>query len=548
MQAVHDQTIEMDRGDSDDGGGSRSDLEQQADWASPPDSEDSSFCLSPLSPLPYEDEHPNKYVPWELKAYPPEITEAWTKVYNAIALRNSIDLTSSLEKLSTEVLDQPNDDGETLLYMAASRGLPLVVEILLKAGANPSKRETYYTDRSPLMIAVEQCHVACVEKLLEVVDVNEKNGKGFTALFSAAQCGVGRQNMRQLDPLRWKEKWRIIQPRNKIILEMLLDKGADVNVRANYDHTPLNSAVCDDNDYAVRTLLEWGADPLAYPKSSATCIAPARVTLLDDAVFRECSASLRVLLEKCSSYKELMSNDNTMRLAVASGQMDMVKCLVESGFDADLGVKLPSDELEQYRLSDKAQPVLATWALDNEEMVTYLLEKGASPLCKGMPFCPPFDHCPLYVAFVNSSTCTILRLLLERCAELTHVNLSASNVQFPVEDICVWQQPSSNFTLVMNAGLQLEMESAPFNMLEENECEETFAEVLEAWWAYIDFVPRSPYLLKLLGSRAETPRSLSHLCRVAVRRCISFPRLAKKSRSAGQLPVPPPLQDYIMHG
>lgn len=52
--------------------------------------------------LPFESEHPNKYVPWAMKQYPPDVIEAWTRVHNCTLSGNHQLASEFLEKLSKE--------------------------------------------------------------------------------------------------------------------------------------------------------------------------------------------------------------------------------------------------------------------------------------------------------------------------------------------------------------------------------------------------------------------------------------------------------------
>lgn len=499
----------------------------------------------PDGPLPYESEHPNKYVPWSMKMYPPDIIEAWTMVHNSALTGNGIWLPEFLGKLQKEVLDQPNHDRETLLYMAAFRGHADIVEELLKAGASPNKGDEF-VGMTPLATAVKNCHTECVKKLLEYTDVNEKNSDGFTAIFSAADFGPDQHEVEILNCPHYKANLQINKPKNRVILELLIKKGADVNYVSDVGLTPLLVAASSNNAYATRRLLECGADPMALYKDYIS-LHTAPITALDKAAEQGCTKSLKVIVEFCAGNKALMSRSSAMHLAVRAGHLSCVKYLVNSGFDADLGVKLSRSELDQFSKSDDAVPVLTSLDKNYGRIGKYLLSHGALPLYRGLPIAEPLDRCPIYVAFRNSDDC-VLQELLGRCAFLERAGQAVGNgsrVEFPVTEPIIWEQSPTCFEMILRAGFEMDLESAPFeaivgkgNILEI---------VTKIWWQLTDQIPRHPHLVSILGSNVEKPRTLTDLCRVAVRRRIGFPRLAEGYIAARNLPIPPHLQDFISY-
>ena len=56
-------------------------------------------------------------------------------------------------------------------------------------------------------------------------------------------------------PLHWAVKYS-----TSVIVEMLLDRGADVNAASKYGWTPLHLAAGDGSTALVETLLDRGAD------------------------------------------------------------------------------------------------------------------------------------------------------------------------------------------------------------------------------------------------------------------------------------------------
>ena len=193
-----------------------------------------------------------------------------------------------------------------------------------------------------------------------------------------------------------------------------------------------------------------------------------------------------------------------MKLAIKAKHFDGVKCLVEAGFDADLGVKLSPDELARFRQSAQAFPMLSCICEIDLELVKYLLLKGASPLYLSAPIREPHHFCPLYVAFMRSGQ--VLRLLLHHCAEMEGVDTTLwQPVVFPVQNIKVWEKPLSHFKIILEAGFRLKLELAPCDKM-GNRHRKTFKDVARLWWIFTRHVPLSSHLVEALGNLAGEMR------------------------------------------
>jgi ankyrin repeat protein len=178
--------------------------------------------------------------------------------------------------------------GETPLIEAAGRGNLETVRALLAAKADPNGKDGK-GGQTALMWAVQQGQVPVVEELLRAgADVNIASKSGFTPLMFAAQRGeVGAEGdvatARIL--LRAGAKVNEVQPKFGVtplivasamvhpkMVELLLDNGANPNMKEAIGYTPLAWVVRDSHygiDYAnkekivdiVKVLLKHGADP-----------------------------------------------------------------------------------------------------------------------------------------------------------------------------------------------------------------------------------------------------------------------------------------------
>uniref|UniRef100_A0A1I8IM83 ANK_REP_REGION domain-containing protein n=1 Tax=Macrostomum lignano TaxID=282301 RepID=A0A1I8IM83_9PLAT len=139
-------------------------------------------------------------------------------------------------------VDRQDLKGWTPLHEAASFGRSQCACLLMELGAaaNPNLR-TAGEGNSPVHLAAEKGHSEVLRWLLSGgrANVNQQLTDGRSAAHKAARQG------------RWKS------------LELLLQAGADSNLRCHDGQTPLHlAALCNDNGRCVETLLCTGAaDP-----------------------------------------------------------------------------------------------------------------------------------------------------------------------------------------------------------------------------------------------------------------------------------------------
>jgi ankyrin repeat protein len=133
-------------------------------------------------------------------------------------------------------IDEINDDGGfTALMNTCFSGSLDIARVLIDAGADVNLKST--DGYTPLFLAVQEKHKPVIEYLLSKgARVDEKNGPdGVTALMNA--CFDESLDM----------------------LMMLVDAGADVNLKSNEGYTPLYNAVQAKETYNIEYLLSKGA-------------------------------------------------------------------------------------------------------------------------------------------------------------------------------------------------------------------------------------------------------------------------------------------------
>ena len=140
-----------------------------------------------------------------------------------------------------------NRFGQSPLFFCVQRDNPQNIRLLLEAGADVNRRED--NGWTPLMEAVSSAAFQAAEVLLEAgADFDAKGKKEETALFMAAQRLAYGFSRKEKEEAVWK------------ILELLLQKGADVNSCDILGNTPFMAAVRADNVRLAEMLKNYGAE------------------------------------------------------------------------------------------------------------------------------------------------------------------------------------------------------------------------------------------------------------------------------------------------
>ncbi|HEY7544246.1 MAG TPA: TonB family protein [Blastocatellia bacterium] len=128
----------------------------------------------------------------------------------------------------------------------------VVLAVVMSCGLSVTARVQNEKDITPLMRAVRDGKSGEVKKLLKQgVDLEAKDGNGWTALFYAVAMGDDRA------------------------VKALLDKGANVNAKSNEDQTSLMLAALYQDDKIVSLLIARGADVKAADKNGDTALTMA---------------------------------------------------------------------------------------------------------------------------------------------------------------------------------------------------------------------------------------------------------------------------------
>ena len=229
-----------------------------------------------------------------------------------------------------------------------------------------------------------------------------KDEGGSTALHHAAGYGpltnlelllnkgadVNAKNRRSSTPLHWA-----IHDEAKV--RLLLSKGADVNTRQAEGRTPLFlAAMLGDGLPTMRSLFAKGADP--------NLASANRQTPLMVATARGNIEGIRLLIEKGAEVNAKDgAGETALMFACLSGNADAVRFLIEKG--ADVKVKSKRNET--------ALGFAATAGV--QESVELLLAKGAEVNVRNLRGYSPL----MFAASSDTMPAGIIRLLLDKGAD-----------------------------------------------------------------------------------------------------------------------------------
>ncbi|XP_069576175.1 histone-lysine N-methyltransferase EHMT1a isoform X1 [Brachyistius frenatus] len=157
----------------------------------------------------------------------------------------------------------------TPLHAAAAEGHQEVCHMLVQAGASLDMLDE--EQRTPLMAACENNHLDTVKYLLRAgAAVGHKDATGFTCLHLAAKLGhydivhhllaKASKHINGQDDGGWTPVTWAIEYKHMELVRLLLDKGADVNIRDKEENVCLHWAALSGCDDIAQTLLEARCD------------------------------------------------------------------------------------------------------------------------------------------------------------------------------------------------------------------------------------------------------------------------------------------------
>jgi ankyrin repeat protein len=227
------------------------------------------------------------------------------------------------------------ENGRPLLGWAAQNGNTQIVDLLLKAGANPNLADQGI-GHTPLMRAIETQQPGAILLLLKAkADPNAKTPDGESCLTMAVESRkpkvvqaliVSGANVKEVMPSGDSPALTAAQdgmPESFEIIKILGKAGAEMNA-SNAAYTPLVYAIEQGNVELVKTLLESGANPNAKTQSGRT---PLSAALGNKEIFQA------LLDAKADPNAKNGSGETPLAEAIYNDQIDLVKMLLAAGAD-----------------------------------------------------------------------------------------------------------------------------------------------------------------------------------------------------------------------
>lgn len=323
------------------------------------------------------------YGSWpKLKAYVDGVTA--TRLMEAVRANDSEQVRSIL-RVRPELVncEEPGTHGHSALHYAVMNRMPEMVLALMQLGANPHATVyPRYDATTPLIIAIERGY----DEIAAIIRGEEKRREAgrptaseiSAELQKALQSGdehaaiavLQRQHglVEYRDPETQRTFLHIaaarLLPR---VATWLLDHGADVNVQAADQSTPLEMAgiLCDPNHRA-----EGVAEMIAVLRGRGASMTTRASVILGDA---------DLLMRKHAEEDIVTPRDDRgwlLALAVDCNRPEILKLLLDFGLDPDARVRVSGEEEPAYTWG---MPLYQCARYGKYDMAEMLLQYGADP-------------------------------------------------------------------------------------------------------------------------------------------------------------------------
>ena len=282
---------------------------------------------------------------------------------------------ASIQKLvngNHEVLDIQDEDGKTALHLAIERGFSDIARYLIEQGADIDLPDD--NNESPLHYSASHGNLEISKLLLE---------KGSTA--------INNSSVSKYDGFvgNWTPLHLACLKSHPGIVQLLLDHGADIEVRDGVQRTPLILSVEGRDIRVVRVLVENGADINAqairgytallwaarsdfeemvnYLIDIGASIEPDKLhTAFDMAVSNGMDRLVELVIQQGFDVGELAQSDSAIVCyAAAGGSPEIVRMLTEIGFNLE------------YEDKDGCRPIHYAASDGQVDVIEYLLSRNA---------------------------------------------------------------------------------------------------------------------------------------------------------------------------
>ncbi|XP_041518830.1 ankyrin repeat and SOCS box protein 14 isoform X2 [Microtus oregoni] len=492
--------------------------------------------------------------------------DGWLPLHTAAVQLNRNILEITLNATKPSMWEQTTHNGETPLFLAVSSSLLENAHFLLLNGCNPNAKNL--EGNSPLFTAVLKDSYDMATLLISHgADVNLRCANKRTALHEAAK--LGNWDMVKLmltsgahpdarSSYGFTPLALAAQGGHTEIMELLLQKGADVHSQASDSSSILLEAVRGGNPDSVTLLLEYGADA-NIPKSSGHLpihVAADKGHLL----------ALKMLVPVTDIAAIKRSGISPVHCAAAGAHPQCLEILIQAGFDVNfmldqrvrkhyddqrksaLYFAVSNGDLSSVKLllnagalpnQDPVNCLQIALRMGNHELISLLLRHGANVnyFCRVNPL-----HFPSALQYSLKDE-VMLRMLLnygydtERCFDCPHGDR--------VHRFCTFEGWTP--TVIKDT---MFCEVITLSWLQH-----LSGKVVRVLLDYVDQVQICSKLKAVLEKQKlwpeihlilTNPRSLKHLCRLKIRKCMGRLRL-RCPVFMSFLPLPNRLKAYVLY-
>ncbi|XP_009198770.1 ankyrin repeat and SOCS box protein 14 [Papio anubis] len=490
----------------------------------------------------------------------------WIPLHKAAVQLNKKILEITLSASDPSLWEQTTHNGETPLFLAVSNCLLENATFLLLNGCNPNAKN--FEGNSPLLTAVLRDSYDMAALLINYgADVNLRCANERTALHEAAK--LGREDMVKLmlvsgahpDPQStygFTPLALAAQSGHTEIMEMLLQKGANAHGQASDSSSILLEAASGGNPDAVALLLEYGADA-NIPKNSGHLpihVAADRGHLL----------ALKILIPVTDLAAIKQSGISPVHCAAAGAHPQCLELLIQAGFDVNFMLdQRVSKHYDDHRKSalhfavsnsdlSSVKLLLSAGALPNQdpvnclqialrmgnyELISLLLRHGANVnyFCRVNPL-----HFPSALQYTLKDE-VMLRMLLnygydtQRCFDCPHGD--KVHPSYIVEGWTSTVIKDTKFCEVITLSWLQHLSGKVVRVMLDYVDQVRICSKLKAVlqkqgiWSEIHFI-------------LTNPRSLKHLCRLKIRKCMGRLHL-RCPVFMSFLPLPNRLKAYVLY-
>ncbi|XP_010358767.1 ankyrin repeat and SOCS box protein 14 isoform X2 [Rhinopithecus roxellana] len=493
-------------------------------------------------------------------------SSSFNRVYRIFISQEQHNMHLRMRASDPSLWEQTTHNGETPLFLAVSNCLLENATFLLLNGCNPNAKN--FEGNSPLLTAVLRDSYDMAALLINYgADVNLRCANERTALHEAAK--LGREDMVKLmlvsgahpDPQStygFTPLALAAQSGHTEIMEMLLQKGANAHGQASDSSSILLEAASGGNPDAVALLLEYGADA-NIPKNSGHLpihVAADRGHLL----------ALKILIPVTDLAAIKQSGISPVHCAAAGAHPQCLELLIQAGFDVNFMLdQRVSKHYDDHRKSalhfavsnsdlSSVKLLLSAGALPNQdpvnclqialrmgnyELISLLLRHGANVnyFCRVNPL-----HFPSALQYTLKDE-VMLRMLLnygydtQRCFDCPHGD--KVHPSYTVEGWTSTVIKDTKFCEVITLSWLQHLSGKVVRVMLDYVDQVRICSKLKAVlqkqgiWSEIHFI-------------LTNPRSLKHLCRLKIRKCMGRLHL-RCPVFMSFLPLPNRLKAYVLY-